>query len=551
MLAPLGAVVLPFELSLVVQAAILLAVVLVFLVSGLGSLHAVFRSCPSAPRTGLLLYAGAAVVGVIVGVASGNPPRYVVSQAVAMLLLPAATLAGMGVQSLTGRTMTDGLGFGALVWVAIHALALTGPLAWLAGPEEAGRLALRYDQSVVGAATLACVLLAARVAARPAWWPVAGLSGSLALVVGSMSRGGWAAALLGGAAAVVLTDLRRLRTIAAWALAATIVVVTATAVAGAFGRSIPLSGATRGAPAEPPSRGRLVAEAETEQGATGLPIGPYPVSTQHLEIVADARGTASTRAILWVEAVVGASAAANRRYVPLAGSGQTVRFGRVIALPQFAEAVRFGLWVPPGQGRWELDIRRVVAHQAAAGALLRSLRWRAGDVLRAAGTPSGDETLRYRFEESRQVISRWRDANVRTKLMGQGLGATFDFRNSSWGPGGRRASLPVASYIHNFYLFLGFKLGVFGLVALLGLLLTAGWTLVAAITLRAVNGGSWLLAGSAAVWLAFLLWSVTSPEIYDFRVAPLLGLMVAACMRELSRFRVEAAGEGLQEASVG
>jgi O-antigen ligase len=83
--------------------------------------------------------------------------------------------------------------------------------------------------------------------------------------------------------------------------------------------------------------------------------------------------------------------------------------------------------------------------------------------------------------------------------------------------------------MHNFYLFLGVKLGVFGLIALIGILV-----IVAATTSRAVrahrlsSGDNWILIAAAVSWCCYLMWSWTSPEIYDFRIAPIWGALIAA-----------------------
>jgi O-antigen ligase len=84
------------------------------------------------------------------------------------------------------------------------------------------------------------------------------------------------------------------------------------------------------------------------------------------------------------------------------------------------------------------------------------------------------------------------------------------------------------NYIHNLYLFLLFKLGLIGTVAVLAALaLWIGWAIRS--TLRLPHGERRaFLAATAAIWIGYCVWALTSPELIDFSMAPLFGLLVAA-----------------------
>lgn len=154
-------------------------------------------------------------------------------------------------------------------------------------------------------------------------------------------------------------------------------------------------------------------------------------------------------------------------------------------------------------------------------------------MLRYLGSPAIDGGVSYRVLELRAILSEWRRASLGRLLVGQGLGATFAFDNLTWTPDGRQVRVPEASYIHNFYLFLAFKLGLAGVAALTGLLSIAWWV-IGAVHRGGGRGSSvWIAAGAGAAWLAYLAWSVTSPEIYNFRVAPLWGAVLAATWTEI------------------
>jgi len=206
-----------------------------------------------------------------------------------------------------------------------------------------------------------------------------------------------------------------------------------------------------------------------------------------------------------------------------------------------------GVWIAPRSGRVRFEHVRVFGYSSPLAAWIRSLELRALTGTRYLRRGVTGPSISYRERELQAVGREWRRSSLLRNLIGQGLGRTFQFQNRGWGPGGRRVVLQSASYIHNFYVFLVFKLGAMGLVALLGLLMIVGWTARRAWEARGARGEAWIFAATFAAWSTYLLWSFTSPEIYDFRVAPIWGLLIAVCAHE--HFRSGAArGTAVDEA---
>ncbi len=83
------------------------------------------------------------------------------------------------------------------------------------------------------------------------------------------------------------------------------------------------------------------------------------------------------------------------------------------------------------------------------------------------------------------------------------------------------------NYIHNWYLFLLFKLGIVGSILVLGALV--GWIawIVRSFGRAADSKDRAFLVAAAAAWIVYAVWSLTSPEILDFRMAPLWGWLLA------------------------
>jgi hypothetical protein len=186
------------------------------------------------------------------------------------------------------------------------------------------------------------------------------------------------------------------------------------------------------------------------------------------------------------------------------------------------------------EGTWRL--RRASFKRVAPSGLapllsqVRYSRWRILSLLRP--DPAADASMSYRVRESTALLGRLRDASLAELLWGHGLGATFaadgDPRRAPGGP-------PEVNYIHNFYLFLPFKLGLAGSALALGALAAWTWHLFAALRGAAPGLDHRLVAATTAGWLAYCAWSVSSAALLDFRIAPLWGLVLAALPRPGSR----------------
>jgi O-antigen ligase len=150
------------------------------------------------------------------------------------------------------------------------------------------------------------------------------------------------------------------------------------------------------------------------------------------------------------------------------------------------------------------------------------------------GVAASDASIAFRFRETRAVVAAIKQVSWPWWLVGQGLGATFAFDTVGYDNRGNVVRYERPNYIHNFYLFLLFKLGVLGALAVLTAL--AMWTWTAAKGARAQPADTadrWFLAAAAAAWVTYIVWSVAAPEILDFRLAPVWGLLVALTASKL------------------
>ena len=145
---------------------------------------------------------------------------------------------------------------------------------------------------------------------------------------------------------------------------------------------------------------------------------------------------------------------------------------------------------------------------------------------------AGDPTLWFRFKEATAVIDAIGAESWARRLVGAGLGATVALDTVGYNNWGSVVRYGRTNYIHNFYLFLAYKLGLFGTVLVLAAL--AGFVAAAVRDGSRFAGGSpqrLFLAAVAAGWVAYAFMSVAAPEILDFRLAPLWGLLAAVAAR--------------------
>ncbi len=518
-LAPYAAVFVPFQAGLVLQLGIIVAA----LFGGWAGLGREWRAgrWPRPVSVGLALYAGAAGWGIAVGITSGNPFRYVTSQATAMLLLPLAAIAfAAGGRSLS-RQVAAGVAAAMPLALAMHGISLAVPSLGWADPLEPFRLLLRNDASLAGAAPLLLLVLLGWWLEHRSWWALAALVGAGVLVAGIMSRGGWVTAVVGGVGVALVMVRQRRRLVG-------MLLLGVGGVAAAWGvltlalrhsERVLYPGAAGLEGTQPPW---VVAASTAEE--VWLPLaGQLDAAGAGLEVHLVYAGPAEARASLLLVPEGGAPSEGGT-VVSLFGAGVPSSLTMLIPLGGRPQRLDVGLAVGEGEGVWSIAELRVVALPTVAHLYLRQFNRRLGELVRAGFGPQGDRNLAYRARELEAIRARWHLASVARKLVGHGLGATFEFPNSSWDDEGRRTTVPIASYIHNFYVFLAFKLGLAGAAALAGLLAILGWA--CRDVGRRHAGERWPAVVLAVGLATYLLWSVASPEIYDFRVAPLWGMLI-------------------------
>lgn len=534
--APYTALLVPFQTGLRVQLAVIafsLAVAWAAMrTGGPGWLCQV----PRPVLIGLLFYAGATVWGVAVGLAAGNPLRYIASQGAAMLLLPLGAVAFGGTLPFKGRTVAVGAAAAAAAALAIHGLSVAFPGLGLSDPHEPLRFLLRNDANVAGAAPLLGLLLLGYWLASRERWALAGWLGAVVLVVGIMSRGGWLVSVLGMTAVLLaLTQRRRVVAVtlalaslgfaAAWAIATGIasgsreVLFDSTSARGG-------DGAGKTDRAHEAGRPWCMAVSSPAAAAWVTLVERLDHHGAGLEVRLEIEGPAEREALLVLEPVLPFATGANPTAI-VSGSGVRSRGTVLLRVPRDFPPARLGFVVGEGNGQWAIHSLRVVDVGSRPHLYLWQFNDRCRALVGALFAPRSDKNLGYRAKETRAVCSRWRHASLLRQVAGHGLGATFEFANSSWDERGHRTTVATASYIHNFYIFLGFKLGVAGLAALTGLILILKWAWRESARPADDISERWPVVVLAVGLTVYLAWSITSPEIYDFRVAPLWGVLVA------------------------
>jgi len=545
-LIPYAGLFVPFQTGLVLQAGLICILLGLVAVGGDLGVSNLVSSLPSRIAWGLGLYAAAALWGAAVGLVSGNPLRYVTSQFLAMVLLPLGFLAFARSSRLRGRTIVRGFAVASWVALTIHLVAMFFPA--LQGEDGGGaRFLLRNNVAITGATVLMFLLLlvfATRRKTERTGLSSSGLAAAGILLLGGLSRGAWLATALGIGILLVLHAEGRKR-LALWAGGAVVVLGV---VIGAAAIPVLESGPVileRGfEDGVKPDRYLLVDPAECWDGATCVHLRSdsdtwrtplaWNVPAQHRTLVIRGwtRGEADHRLSSTVTFLDDDLAEIGRQQRLIAGTGRWSEFRWLVTVPEQARVFRVWAGAGKGQGSWLIDGIVIRGVESAAASGLTQVVWRLSSLVRHGSDPAIDGGLSYRLRELGSVLSEWRRASPLRVIMGQGLGAMFEFENYTWTPDGRQVTVPEASYIHNFYLFLGFKLGIAGAAALGGLLLLASWIVGRVLRGRDRGGLIWLPAGVGAAWGAYLAWGVTSPEIYNFRVAPIWGTVLAACWME-------------------
>lgn len=215
------------------------------------------------------------------------------------------------------------------------------------------------------------------------------------------------------------------------------------------------------------------------------------------------------------------------------GQGDVIRTAVGTVGSNWTEArLRLSRW-EGSTGQWRLDsvecaalespaMARLAAKALAVRERVLALTWAA-----TRGRPEGDATLGFRWHESKKIIEELGGGSWVDRFFGRGLGATIRLDIEGFDNRGNWIYYDEVNYIHNWYLFLLYKLGIVGLILVLGALI--GWIVW---TVRSIGRaddpeGRAFLVAAAGAWIAYSVWSLTSPEILDFRMAPLWGWLLA------------------------
>lgn len=554
-LIPYGALALPFDTSLYVQAGgILLGVAGLLAVSWRRSGGSGIADRAFDPLTlGLVLFVLAAVLGTGIGLWRGSALRDLAGQVLSMGLLPLAALAGTAARVHGKRRR--------LAWALVAATAgvcsihLGDGLLQIVRGGSAGSMILANGVTAAGPALIALPLALALAfrergrAARSLAWLAVGTIVSYA--VGSGIRSLWVALVVAVPLFFVVSGewRRRLDPRLVGAVLALLIGL----VTGLFGAqrwiesggevtiAFPSSPALAAATDRPlettlrrweePKRVVLTASVEVP------PAGWYRLGACLSEA---SRGTARAR-VLWLDREGRRLGILRAKLTPDTGDSPTcvTRFGKA---PVGTAGARLeilpisdrGEWhiqsvtlTHLGSGPWVSVARQMQFLSDRLGSLLAILQ--INTVLRSDAAPKAKtETIRFRWVETSRLLALFRDGTLPEKLFGHGLGARYRLDAPGWDNRGHWVHYEDVNYIHNFYAFLLYKLGVVGGgLVLAALALWLVWGVKRARGAERSLERACVAAGTAAL-IAATLWSLSSPVFLNFRLAPLWGLLLAS-----------------------
>ncbi len=541
-LMPFVTVGLDFRLSLIIQAAGILAIVLATL-PALATAEG-RRMVLAAPRPvvlGILAVAAATVMGTGIGLIRGHDLPQIAGQALSMGLLPMAAAGGLATWRKSQKKqwkagLLAALSLGCwiqLIWGFVMVVFLGEPT----------RLFLPNSVSVIGPALLGlCFSLISlndpdRGFRRFAWFATASI---LLVIVGSSLRSLW-----------ILTPIAGLGVVIAWqGLRSRATVITLIAIAAITGSMI--GGvwiiddwASRDRPdflnkgpcSLFPTAGTCIDGAlEVDFRRRGsikydAQISLPKANAYRIKLRGHGQGNGALAVSLLFFDDQGQII--KRIPVPLrAGRDSETRTTFATTPPHWAEA-RLRLSRMKGtRGRWTLESvecsavgSTLMVHLAGKA---QAFERRVSGLVRAAKTGSANEdsTLGFRLHESMRLVEELKAASWVDRLFGHGLGARVHLDIDGFDNRGHWIHYDDVNYIHNWYLFLLFKLGIVGAILVLGAL--AGWVVwMIRSAGRAADPGSRALLSAAAIsWVVYAVWSLTSPEILNFRMAPLWGWLL-------------------------
>ncbi|MCH9646981.1 MAG: hypothetical protein K0U98_02015 [Deltaproteobacteria bacterium] len=552
-LVPYATVAMQYRRALETQAVAILGLVLLLAASGCrkGRLRQRLQEGPSL-GLGILFWALAAGLGGLVGLLAGNGTSQVLGQVLSITLLPLGFLAGRWSRR-DGRSREA---FQKALITAVSVASMVHLIHWLlatiSGPAPQ-RLFFANGVSVAGAAPLALLLLigSGEQVFRSPWLRRGVLILLTAYLLGSSVRGAWLAVAFGLFSLAVLRWRYRPSAVRRWLVVA---MLLAAMLAGflrltqwldeprpsILPESNPvalnlLQSSGIGFKVLPEDLAEPILAWNHDLNRKSWILSPFQLPTDRTyRLRGWIRGGSSGQGFLelvWLNQAgikVGAMTAAAW---PSEDWLAAETIGRAPAGATRGELIVTG--IAATKGTWSL--RKVELEDLGPAYLSPWLRQgtylasRLGSLTQPlSGRPSDQHqnSVHFRIAESRRLISTLRSSSFGQLLLGHGLGATFQVEDEEM------------NYIHNFYLFLLFKLGWVGtLLVAASLFLWLGALFrgiadpraddIQATGQRKTFPERRFCAAALAAWLAYLLWSFSSPEILDFRLAPLWGLLLA------------------------
>jgi hypothetical protein len=515
-----------FPDTLKAEAAAVTAVVLVLL--ALGTLSGGWSRILEADRSslgGLALYGAAAIQGGTVALVRGNQMTFVAGQVLSMILLPLGAVVGLELSRrgewrpfATGLVIATGAG-------SIVQLVLAIPVAMVA---PAGfRLFVPNAPSFSGLAPLG--LFFATALAWTGRWPARALGlvvagTAVVLIAGSGIRSQWLAIPFGVAAyAAVAFGRSRLFSRRALVVAGIGLAVVALALAAATRWWV------KARPSLVPSG--TTARLLTPGMALTVPLTAAPHGLLRIRGMLTCRGTGRIALAAQQERATAGGAPATT--APLACSPSASDFSMIVVPEPGVSLMVLSILDPEELGGAVSGIAvedlqpRFVAELAYH---IQALLTRPPDPgeMRGPDAFAGDASIAFRLREMRAIAGELRRSDVALLVFGHGLGATFPINTLGYDSRGQIRQFSQPNYIHNFFFFLPFKLGAVGTGAVLGAL--AIWVLAAVggARLHAAGGADrHFFAAAAASWITYTVWSAAAPEILDFRMAAIWGMVAA------------------------
>jgi O-antigen ligase len=509
---------------------------------------------PAPVNIGIVLYTSAAALGTVVALVRGNEPMLIAGQLLSIGLLPLGFVAAQTVGSTTRRAVFVRTFVCATVTASVIHFAYWAYRLQLGVPQV--RLYLPNAISAAGLVLMALLLVVATIVGAERRHRSLAVLGAVVLsayLVGTGTRSLWAVTALG---IVVFFTIELLVGPRSRALRLALVVVAALGTLGVgmilLATRIPSESVLpQEAFREPfwrtPQNGHIVAETRGEPIELVFP--PEPGGRQ-------ARTEISDTAVLdrtWLfqasaEACGSGDGNARVNFVFSDSSGKRCHVASLLfeADGDWGAGVELVHQVPAeavlvhvevvrdsaGSAEWRfrgvgLEHYRTFLPRPLARQLIflnhrlfGPLEWALQDgALQIA-------SFDFRLRETRRLGHEFSESTPGAQVFGHGLGARFEFQARGYDALGERVLITNPNYIHNFYAFLLYKLGLVGTLLVLGSIATwIGWSVRCLVGSRGDHRVHFAVA-YISIWVAYLAWAAFCPELVDFRVAPVVGFLI-------------------------